>query len=145
MDVDLLLRILDEAFSKRAWHGPNLMQSLRGVKPAEAVRRPGPKRHSIWELALHAAYWKYVVRRKLLGLRRGSFERAPSNFPSVPSPATERAWRRDIEFLKREHALLLEAVGQAKLDPRSTRLAYGAALHDVYHAGQIRLVRRLIR
>jgi hypothetical protein len=144
---DLLMRILDEAFEKPAWHGPNLWNALRGVRAAEAARRPGGgrgERHSIWELALHAAYWKYVVRRRLLGLKRGSFERRPSNFPRVPSPATEEAWVADLELLRREHVLLREAAARAGLDARRERLVYGAALHDTYHAGQIRLVRRLI-
>jgi hypothetical protein len=142
---DLLRRLLDEAFNRRAWHGPNLLGSLRGLTARQAARRPGRDRHSIWELALHAAYWKYVIRRRLLGLKRGSFPRTPSNFPAPPSPATDRAWKDDVAFLAREHRLLREAVDRAPLTPRLLFLIRGAAMHDVYHAGQIRLIRRLTR
>ena len=57
----MLLSSFDEAYEKKAWHGPNLRAALRGVTPDEAVRRPAPGRHTIWELAMHAAYWKFVA------------------------------------------------------------------------------------
>src|SRR5437899_12362197 len=58
----LVLALLDEAYERKTWHGPNLKQSLKGVSMVEAAWRPGPGRHNIWEVALHAAYWKYTVR-----------------------------------------------------------------------------------
>ena len=78
-EIHLLLRMLDEAYSVKTWHGPNLKGSLRGLTAVTAAWRPGPKRHNIWEVAVHAAYWKYVVRRRLLGEKRGSFELKGSN------------------------------------------------------------------
>ncbi len=63
--MNVLLDLLDEAFDKKSWHGPNLRGSIRGVTAQQAAWRPGPDRHNIWELTLHAAYWKYVVRRRL--------------------------------------------------------------------------------
>ena len=68
-DRDLLLRILDDAYERKAWHGTNLRGSLRGVTADEARWRPAPGRHNIWELAVHCAYWKYTVRRKLTSLK----------------------------------------------------------------------------
>src|SRR6202022_3143178 len=83
--ADLVLALLDEAYEKRAWHGPNLKQSLRGVSAKQAAWRPAPGRHNIWELAVHSAYWKYAVRRKIAGRKRGSFVLEGSNF--FPRPA----------------------------------------------------------
>src|SRR5262245_21528035 len=71
-EVQFLVRLIDQAFDRRAWHGTNLMGSLRGVALDEATFRPNPHRHNIWELAVHAAYWKYAVRRRLTGEKRGS-------------------------------------------------------------------------
>ena len=59
-----MLALLDEAYEKKTWRGPNLKQSLKGVAAEEAAWRPGPGRYNIWEVTLHAAYWKYAVRRK---------------------------------------------------------------------------------
>lgn len=59
--VKLLLRLLDESYEKSAWQGPNLKGSLRGVHAAQAAWRPAPGRHNVWELVVHAAYWKYAA------------------------------------------------------------------------------------
>jgi hypothetical protein len=76
----MLLDSLDEAFDKKSWHGPNLRGAIRGVTAAEAAWRPAGDRHNIWELTLHAAYWKNVARRKILREKRGSFALAGSSF-----------------------------------------------------------------
>ena len=47
----LLLALLDEAYSKKTWHGPNLRQALKGVSAKQAAWRPGRGRHNIWEIA----------------------------------------------------------------------------------------------
>ena len=144
----LLLQILNEAYWKRTWHGPNLRQSLRGVTARQAAWRPAPGRHNIWELAVHAAYWKYAMRRRLEGGKRGSFALHGSNFFERPAKggSNEAAWRADKELLEREHDALRESVKKAIRTGRAARFVrqiFGVAFHDVYHAGQTRLLRRL--
>ncbi len=80
----MLLDGLDEAFDKKSWHGPNLRGAIRGVTASQAAWRPTEDRHNIWELTLHAAYWKYAVRRKILREKRGSFVLPGSNFFERP-------------------------------------------------------------
>jgi hypothetical protein len=125
-----------------------LRQSLRGVTAKQAAWRPAPGRHNIWELAVHGAYWKYAVRRRLEGGKRGSFALQGSNFFERPRKggSNEAAWRADKELLEREHHALRESVEKAIRTGRATRFVrqiFGVAFHDVYHAGQIRLLRRL--
>jgi len=144
----LLLALLDEGYTKKTWHGPNLRQSLKGVTARQAAWRPAPGRHNIWELALHTAYWKYAVRRRIEGGKRGSFILNGSNFFTRPEEgkATEAAWRRDLALLEKEHQALESAVRRVLKTPRAKKLLpalYGVAFHDIYHAGQIRLLRRL--
>jgi hypothetical protein len=146
---DLILALLDEGYSRKTWHGPNLRQSLKGVSARQAAWRPAPGRHNIWELALHSAYWKYAVRRRIEGGKRGSFILKGSNFFSHPEEgkATEAAWRADLALLKREHKELEDAIRRVLKTPRAKKLfpsLYGVAFHDIYHAGQIRLLRRLM-
>lgn len=145
----LILAVLAEGYSKKTWHGPNLRQSLKGVTAKQAAWRPGPGRHNIWELTLHAAYWKYVARRRLQGGKRGSFPLKGSNFFPRPEKgkAAETDWRKDVALLEREHGRLELAVRSVLKTPRAKKLLpslYGVAFHDVYHAGQIRLLRRLM-
>jgi DinB family protein len=145
----LLLALLNEAYSQKTWHGPNLRQSLKGVSAKQAAWRPGRGRHNICEIVLHAAYWKYVVRRKLEGGKRGSFILKGSNFFTRPDDgkATEAAWRRDRAILETEHRELEKTIRKVLRTPLSEKrlaMIYGVAFHDVYHAGQVRLLRRLM-
>ncbi len=150
--IDLLLDGLDEAYDRQAWHGTNLRGALRGVTDAQAGWRPAPDRHSIRELAVHAAYWKYAARRRLAGDARGTFALKGSNwFPNDPA----RTWASEVALLAAEHRALRAVV--ARLTPADlgrqvgrgrVTVAYlvrGIAAHDLYHAGQIQLLKRLQR
>jgi hypothetical protein len=147
--IQLLLDGIDEAFGKKAWHGPNLRGSIRGLMAREAAWRPSPRRHNIWEIVVHAAYWKYAVRRRILGEKRGSFPLKGSNWFPRPFSADDKAWREDVALLVAEHEKMRAAVtrlAEAKPSAGSStlvRLVQGIAFHDVYHAGQIQLLKRL--
>lgn len=123
-----LIVLLDEAFVKQAWHGPNLRGSLRGVTVSQALWRPEAGRHNIWELAVHCAYWKYAVRRRLTGEKRGSFPLVGSNWFVRDG---EGDWAADVRLLVEQHRLLLTAVASAPLTAKNERLIRGAAMHDV--------------
>jgi hypothetical protein len=146
VEVELLLEILEQGYQKKTWHGPNLKQSIRGVSASEAAWRPGKERHNIWEELVHAAYWKYVVRRRLLQEKRGSFALKGSNWFARGDEADETAWERDRELLETSHQKLREAVQglpERRFDKKAVDMIFGLAFHDVYHAGQIRMLRRL--
>jgi hypothetical protein len=153
--LELLLQLLDEGFDRKAWHGPNLRGALRRVEAATAAWRPGPGRKTIWEHAVHAAYWKYAIRRRLLGEDRGSFPLTGSNWFVRPAEgdATTKAWKADLKLLDETHATLRAAVENLSPDelpviPPGCKLTnaesvYSIAMHDVYHAGQVQLIKRL--
>jgi hypothetical protein len=151
----VLLQMLDEAYSKKAWHGPNLKGSIRGIGAQLAQKRPALDRHNIWEIVVHAAYWKYAVRRRLLGEKRGSFPLKGSNWFPCPSELTEKPWKETKSLLDQQHRLLREVVARMGREmiwavPTSSKvsnltLLYGIASHDLYHAGQIQLLKRLLR
>jgi hypothetical protein len=149
-----LLQTIDECFAKRAWHGPNLRGSIRGLSAQQAAWRPSPKRHNIWEIVVHCAYWKYVVRRRLLGEKKGSFPLIGSNWFQRPQNKSEAAWKRDIQLLEDMHELMVEAIEDLKPADLKKKVwkswsahstIAGIAMHDVYHAGQIQLLKRLVK
>jgi len=154
-EVALLLRMLDESYEKSAWQGPNLRGALRGVRAQAAAWRPAPGRHNIWELVVHAAYWKYAVYRLLTGEKRGAFPEKGSNWFARPTSPTERAWKADLAVLDLQHRRLRKAVGKLSAADlgkkrrgskrRTDTLVYGVASHDVYHTGQIQMLKRLWR
>ena len=139
----LLLDLLDRAFDKRSWHGATLSGAIRGVSAAVAARSIHGRK-SVWQQVLHAAYWKQRVVNHLTGPSR--FPRKGSNWPALPSDMFEAAWRADVELLRDTHARLRAAVAAlppARLDGKTVWLIQGAAAHDLYHAGQIKLLRRM--
>ena len=143
--IDLLLETLGRAFDQSSWHGPNLASSIRGI-PAQAASRNLFNRKSIWQQVLHAAYWKQRVLNRLIGTQK--FPRKGSNWPLLPLEITEKAWRADRDLLHAIHAELIDAVGKLdsrKLDAKRRKMILGAAAHDVYHAGQINLLKRAMR
>ncbi len=153
--TELLVTSIEEGYRAKAWHGTNLKGSLRGLTAKQAAWRPGPGRHNIWEIALHCAYWKYIVRRRLLGEARGSFPEPGSNWFKRPGPGSAGAWKRDLRLLEQMHRSLVQALASAPLrtirrTPAGRKMSNrsmvaGIAMHDVYHAGQIQLLKRLMK
>lgn len=152
--IPLLLRQLDQAYDRKSWHGPNLRGAIRGLSAETAAWRPRRDRHSIQEIVVHAAYWKYAVRRQLTGEARGAFPLAGSNWFVRPSADAAR-WREDVRLLADCHRRLRQAVAAVDLGDLSrpptgrsvTRLDLisGVIAHDLYHAGQIQLLKVLQR
>jgi uncharacterized damage-inducible protein DinB len=152
-DVAQLLAIIDQAYDHTSWHGTNLRGSIRRVSLEQAAWRPNPKRHNIWETMVHTAYWKYAATRRFTGGARGSFPLKGSNWFERPQEKTEKAWKADIELLDQMHHELREAVARLStrdlaLTPRGKKvsnfaLLSGIAAHDLYHAGQIQLLKKL--
>jgi uncharacterized damage-inducible protein DinB len=152
-EIRILVGLLDECYERKAWHGPNLKGSIRGLSAQEAAWRPGLNRHSIAEQVAHSAYWKYAVRRRLSGEKRGSFALKGSNWFVLPSPLPEATWKELVGLLDTEHRALRAAVASFPAEQleqfpaggkvRFLSLLQGIAMHDVYHAGQIQLLKRL--
>jgi len=152
-NVEQLLALIDQAYDHTSWHGTNLRGSVRRVSLEQAAWRPGPKRHNIWETMVHAAYWKYAATRRFTGGARGSFPLKGSNWFKRPQETTEKAWKTDVALLDQMHREFREAV--EKLSTRDLAvtppgkkvnnfaLISGIAAHDLYHAGQIQLLKKL--
>jgi len=149
-ELERLVERLERGFSGGAWHGPSVLGALRGVNAAAASWRPGPDRHDIWELVLHLAYWKHEVRRRL-GDDAGRFPRVGRDWPRTPERRTEAAWREDLALLRAEHEALVawaRGLDEVALDEPASGTTrgenlFGIIAHDAYHAGQIRLIRKL--
>ncbi len=152
---ELLLRVLDEAYNKKAWHGPNLRGSIRRVSAQEATWRPRRRRHNIAEIVLHCAYWKYAVRRRIRGDKRGSFPLKGSNWFAASARLTEDQWREYVALLGDQHRTLRETIAESPWSRLAATTSsgqkgladyvYGIALHDNYHTGQIQTLKALYK
>jgi uncharacterized damage-inducible protein DinB len=149
--IDLLLTQLDQAYDRHSWHGTNLRGSIRGLTPVAAAWRPQPGRHNIHELVVHAAYWKYAARRRLAREKRGSFPLKGSNWFTREAAGAD-LWQADLQLLEECHRTLRQIV--TELSPTALTRSVGRSLsvlslvsgiiaHDLYHAGQIQVIKRM--
>src|SRR5580704_9351117 len=140
------------AFEGEAWHGDSLLELLKGVNAATAAAKPIKNAHSIWELILHIAAWDDIVRQRTGG--KATMPTDEQNFPPVKD-TSEAAWNKALEETKRTHNELVKAVAafpDSRLQeqvPGKTQNYYnffymfsGIVQHELYHAGQIALLRK---
>ena len=142
---------LHRAYAGEAWHGPSLREILTGVTAPVASAKPIAGAHSIWELVLHIAAWMTAARRRLAG--DPAELSAREDWPAITSH-TEDAWQQALAALEREHTALREAIRQlsddelrAKIpgaDYSATFMLNGVIQHNLYHAGQIALLKKAL-
>lgn len=138
------------SFYKGAWHGPSLLESLEGVSAKQALLHPLPNAHSIWELVLHATVWIKAVEKTISEMSYAQVEN-DANWPGI-SQKSEADWEKTLDTLKRSHKKLEKLVSTLKdaalekvpANTRSTiyRLLYGVIQHNIYHAGQISILKK---
>jgi uncharacterized damage-inducible protein DinB len=150
--MDEIKRIDDQlrrAFEGHAWHGPSLRELLADVTAEQATARSVSGAHSIWEIALHIAAWHEGVRRRVEGER---VELSPEeDWPPVAS-TSEAAWQDALAVLERTHTDLRRTVSRladarlqemvAGKDHSVYVMLHGLIQHDIYHAGQIALLKK---
>jgi uncharacterized damage-inducible protein DinB len=140
---------LKRAFYGSAWHGPALMELLKGVDAHTAAARPLADVHSIWELVLHIAAWDGAASRRIEG--HTARLKGLQNFPLVPQPS-EDAWREAVAATKRTHDALVATVASLPASRLRERcpgkpydlyhLLHGVVQHELYHAGQIAILKK---
>jgi len=141
---------LSRAYSGKAWHGPSLKFILRGVTAEQAAARPIPAAHSIWELVLHIAAWDRAVCERIVSGKDTTLP-PEQNFPAVLD-TSDIAWKKALKKLDQGHRALVSAIQDfkdSKLDRKLGNRDYsfyitmhGAIQHDLYHAGQIAILKK---
>ena len=151
-DLERLEDQLRCSFEGEAWHGPAVLEVLEGVDADQAAARPIAGAHSIWELALHLAGTYRLVLRRLGG--DGAQLLPQDDWPPLPVVTPEN-WSDTVEVLRQLNLDLRRAVRafaperlDAPLVAESPYTAYtqfiGVTQHDLYHAGQIALLKRAL-
>src|SRR5438067_4366707 len=150
-EIQRILDQLDRAFEGDAWHGSSVRKLLEEVPAKLAAAKPVPGGHSIWEIVRHMATWQNVVRRRLGGETIGDLP-PELDWPSVPDKS-ETAWRQAVEDLTQSKQKLHEVIiqlGDNRLgDPVPGKdysvyvMLHGVIQHNLYHAGQIAILKKL--
>ena len=154
---DRLIDQFQREVEGQPWHGPSLTSILDGINAAQAARKASDA-HSMWEILLHMTGWKREVTRRALG--NAAAEPAQGDWPPI-GEATDPRWRAAQEDYLRAHEELLDVLRgltEAQLAARVpgdsaafigaglsvTATLWGLVQHDVYHAGQIAILKRIV-
>jgi len=149
-ELERIAEQLRKAFEGEAWHGPSMRELLASTTRGQAAKRPIPGAHNIWEIVLHIGVWESVVRRRLLG--ESITDLAPEeDWPPVHD-VSEPAWRKTLEDFEQGHIQLRQSITQLTDERLSETvpgkdytvyvLLHGIIQHDLYHAGQIALLKK---
>ena len=152
-EIDRILDQLKRAFEGNAWHGPSLKELLIGVTAAQAHARPLENGHTIYELVRHIAVWEDVGRRRLEGDPAEVPISSPEDWPPGDD-ASEAAWEQAKDALERGHQTLVDAISRVPesrldepiLEGKSSVYVtlHGVIQHDLYHAGQIAILKKAL-
>jgi uncharacterized damage-inducible protein DinB len=151
-EIESIVDQMDRAFAGDAWHGPPLKSLLDGLLAEDALKHPIDGAHSIWELVLHLTAWNGIMRHELLGERAEIT--TETDWPAIWD-TSEVAWKRTLDSLTESHKRLRDAAATLRDDQlaeipvertANTRyvMLHGVVQHNLYHAGQIALLRRAI-
>jgi uncharacterized damage-inducible protein DinB len=150
-EIQRIVDQMDRGFSGDAWHGPPVMQVLEGVTADDAAKYPVDGAHSIWEIVNHIAAWNMIVRLRIEG---ETPEVTPElDWPPV-SETTEQDWRSAVDNLTHSRIRLrrvVQSLHDEKLgeqvrgkDHTLYVMLHGVVQHDLYHAGQIAILKKAL-
>jgi uncharacterized damage-inducible protein DinB len=145
-EIQNLGKLVERVYSGKAWHGPSIMDVLKDIDETIARKKIGDS-HSIVQLVLHMISWRTFVTRRLLG--DTTFELSDEdNFPVVTT------WADALQKFEASHAELLKAIETITSDQLSEQVAsrkydfyvllHGIIHHDIYHIGQILLIKKYV-
>ena len=150
-ELERIADLLDRAGGGDAWHGPSVAAVFSTLTASQASVRPLPNGHTIWEIALHIAVWNRVVARRLSG---EAVEPTPTEDWPEPGGSSDDEWERTLADLRTSRATLRAAV--LAFDERRLEdivpgrdhsfyvMIHGVIQHDLYHAGQVALLRKAL-
>jgi uncharacterized damage-inducible protein DinB len=151
-EIDRIADQLSRGFDGDAWHGDPLLKILDDVTAEQAAAHPVKDGHSIWEIVNHISAWRPAIVTRLSG--KPAELTGNGDWPPV-TDNSETAWRNCLSDLRQRHEALMKAVRvfpENKLSENAPNrdhsfyvLLHGMVQHDLYHAGQIAILKKAAR
>jgi uncharacterized damage-inducible protein DinB len=151
-EIKRIIDQMDRAMNGEAWHGPHLEELLKDVSAQQASAHPVQEAHSIWELVNHIAAWNSILATRAAG--QAVAVTPEQDWPPVTDTSAE-SWKRALDHMREARARLrgvVEKLNDAQLDgivPGKDHSVYvmlhGGVQHDLYHAGQIAVLKKALR
>ncbi|HLK19342.1 MAG TPA: DinB family protein [Bryobacteraceae bacterium] len=148
METKRLASQLRRSYEGQAWHGPSLQELLRDVTAEQASAKPIPGAHSIFELVLHITAW---AREALAVVEGKKYEtlKGEADWPSAGG--TWQAALDDLGSVTKGLVAAVREMPDEKLNEPAGGAEYnfyfllhGLTQHNLYHAGQIAILKRAL-
>ncbi len=151
-EIERIGDLLQFSYNGSPWHGPSIVQNLDGITAQQAVQKPIPNGHCIWEIVQHVTAWINEVIKVLDGEQYAVLT-PEQDWPAI-SGTDEAAWDAALSIMDSSQEALLGAVAEMQEDKLWENvegqefsyywLLHGTVQHCVYHAGQIGLLRKAL-
>jgi uncharacterized damage-inducible protein DinB len=145
-EINRIIKALEGNINGNPWFGDNLQKQLEGIDSKKATKIPVGLNHSIAEILTHMMAWRQFVVEKL----NGNAEYEVWEIPSL----NIAEWENILTQLADNQAILLETIykkGEEQLDLKVDNRQYnfrfilaGIIQHDIYHIGQISIIKKLV-
>ena len=151
-EVTRIQQLLNASWNGRMWHGTNLKEVLKGVDTEKAFRKPAAGAHNIYELVMHMHCWRNFVFQHLTG--HADFKvilNSADDWP-VDYEKTEAQWNTALQLLEQSQNQVADAFSkfdETQLDESMHGrkfswydFIHGLIQHDIYHSGQIAILKK---
>ncbi len=144
--VESYLYDLDHFIEGENFWQASLLKQLDDLSSHQALFRPSPERHCIWEVLRHIIYWKHwAITFVEEGVKLNAKE---DNWAPLPEIQDEESWKADVDKLRLQHIKckkITEGIGAALFTSEEEKIIFFRQLlyHDCYHTGQIGLLRAM--
>ncbi len=151
-EIKRIHKNISAVYDGQPWYGDNICTILEGISAEMALVRPANLNHSIAEIVAHMTAWHYFVIEKMKGNAAYEVWQTELDWQKIDL-LNEDEWERLQNGFSESHAKLLAHVEQMQesiltqpVDGRKYNfrlMLQGIAQHDIYHAGQISLIKKL--
>ncbi len=140
-------------YDDNPWFGDSYLDVIANISPAEALATP-PNQHSIAVLLWHMVKWRKALTERLLGNMDFQADVTDADNWPAASNQTAETWEAAKAAFAEQQKILVDELSkrdEAFLDtdfvPGRTfrRLVSGVLQHDIYHLGQVAMVKSLVR
>lgn len=155
-NLDQIIKEFTDFYDGQPWYGSSFKQIIDDITPGEALAVPG-NGHSIARLLCHMNKWRRALSIRLRGKTdfRAS-ENDPDNWPPI-NTLDEETWEKAKHEFGQLQEIIVSELKMRKDDfldttfiPGNEKLIYrylvtGVIQHDIYHLGQISILKQLLR
>ena len=148
-EFERLVKMIGEVYDGDPWYGPSVKTVLNEIDDRYAGLKTGES-HTVIEIIFHMIAWRNYVAQTL----EGNLDYKVTDELNFPPDAGEHTIKEAIDLLDMSQVMLLKVVSVfdenkllQKIDGRKHNYYYliqGIIQHDVYHLGQISLLRKML-